>query len=100
MPTVMYTVKPGDTLWSIGRSYGIPIDVIVRDNGLQNANDLSVGQQLKLTTSECPNWYVVKSGDSLWAIANRFFTTLDDLMRLNELASPNVIFPGQIIRIR
>jgi N-acetylmuramoyl-L-alanine amidase len=41
-----YDVKPGDTLWSISRRTGVPVDQIVRDNGLTDPNHIAAGQHL------------------------------------------------------
>lgn len=42
----IYTVKPGDTLYSIATRYGVTVNAIVRANDLQNPNALSIGQKL------------------------------------------------------
>lgn len=44
--------------------------------------------------------YTVKSGDTLSSIATRFNTTYQDLARLNNIASPYVIYPNQVIKIK
>ena len=95
-----YTVQQGDTLWEISRQYSVPLESILRENNLSNANDLTVGQVLLIPTAAAPYWYVVRRGDSLWSIANKFFTTTDELLKLNEIDNPNVIFPGQLLMIR
>lgn len=98
-----YTVKSGDSLWSIARKYDTSV------SELQNLNNLSstilqVGQVLKVPQSSSnnenssANTYVVKSGDSLWSIANRFGTTVDELMRVNRLNS-NILSIGQVLTL-
>lgn len=98
-----YTVKSGDSLWSIARKYDTSV------SELQNLNNLSstilqVGQVLKVPQSSSnnenssANTYVVKSGDSLWSIANRFGTTVDELMRVNKLNS-NILSIGQVLTL-
>lgn len=95
-----YTVQPDDTLWSIGREFGVPIEVLLTENNLRNANELTVGQQLRIPAATTPYWYCVRRGDSLYSIANKFYTTVEQLMQLNDIANPNLIFPGQLIMIR
>jgi LysM repeat protein len=53
------------------------------------------------TTAQTPNMsrfstvYVVRPGDTLLSIANRFNTTVDAIVRANNIANPNLIYPGQ-----
>ncbi len=95
-----YTVKNGDTLFEIARLYQVPVDVITRTNRLNDPNTIFVGQVLRIPQSTRPLWYVVRYGDSLYTIAKRFFTTVDNIVELNSLANPDVIYPGDRIRIR
>lgn len=91
-----YTVKSGDTLYGIARKYNLSVDELKRLNNL-SSNDLSVGQVLKVSGSTTPdntNYYIVKSGDSLYKIANQYNTTVDELKRLNNLSS-NLLSIGQ-----
>ena len=43
--------------------------------------------------------YIVKSGDTLSGIASKYGTTYQELARINNIANPNVIYPGQVIKI-
>lgn len=95
-----YTVKNGDTLFEIARLYQVPVDVITRANRLNDPNTIFVGQVLRIPQSTRPLWYVVRYGDTLYTIAKRFFTTVDNIVALNSLANPDVIYPGDRIRIR
>ena len=45
-------------------------------------------------------WYTVKSGDTLWAIAQRYGTTYQEIARLSGIPDPNKIFPGQRVRVK
>lgn len=96
-----YVVRPGDTLWLLARRYDTTVDAIIRLNGLPNDN-LSIGQILKIPSAgETPApyfEYTVRSGDSLWMLAQRFGTTVDDIKRLNGLSSDNLSI-GQVLRI-
>ncbi len=96
-----YVVRPGDTLWLLARRYGTTVDAIIRLNGLPDDN-LSIGQILKIPSAgETPApyfEYTVRSGDSLWLLAQRFGTTVDAIKRLNELSSDNLSI-GQVLRI-
>ena len=102
----IYIVKSGDSLYSIARKYNTTVDEIKRLNNL-SSNVLSIGQVLKIPSSESSNTgsgtgisntYVVKSGDSLYSIARKYNTTVDELKRLNNLSS-NVLNIGQVLKI-
>lgn len=95
-----YTVKSGDTLFEIAKMYQVPVDVITRANRLSDPNTIFVGQVLRIPQSSRPLWYMVRYGDTLYTIAKRFFTTVDNILALNSLANPDVIYPGDRIRIR
>ena len=90
-----YVVKSGDSLWSIANRYGITVDQLKVANGLTNYL-LQVGQVLTIpkqsteSPSESNNIYIVKAGDSLWSIANRYETTVAILKQLNGLSSDNL----------
>ena len=95
-----YTVKSGDTLFEIAKMYQVPVDVITRANRLSDPNTIFVGQVLRIPQSLRPLWYMVRYGETLYTIAKRFFTTVDNIVALNSLANPDVIYPGDRIRIR
>lgn len=111
---INYTVKRGDTLYSIAKNYNISVDTIIKDNSLAS-NTLSVGQVLKIRTDsseieECfgedyepaqsTNYitYIVKKGDSLWKIANAYNTTVSTLTNLNNLKSTSLAI-GQELKV-
>ena len=82
---VVYTVKPGDSLYRIALANNITVDQLRKYNNL-TSDMLSVGQKLRIP-SATQTVYVVKAGDSLWSIANRYGTTIDVLRRKNNLTT-------------
>lgn len=103
---ITYTVKSGDSLYSIARNYNTTVNVLKDINNL-TSNTLSIGQTLKIPTTTTPDTtpptdnyisYTVKSGDSLYSIARNYNTTVDDIKTLNNLTS-NLLSIGQILRI-
>jgi nucleoid-associated protein YgaU len=46
-----------------------------------------------------PTTYVVKQGDTVWLIAQRFGTTMQAIILGNNLRNPDLIFPGQVLYI-
>ena len=97
--TNTYTVKSGDSLWSIANRYNTTVNELKALNNL-TTNNLSIGQILNIPTSttQTTNTYTVKSGDSLWNIANRYNTTVNELKALNNLTTNNLSI-GQILNI-
>ncbi len=98
--TILYTVKPGDSLWNIAKEYGTTVNTIKSLNGL-SSDLLRVGQQLLIPGSTVPSTnqtYIVKSGDTLYAIANTYGTTVDAIKELNNLTN-NILSIGQNLLI-
>lgn len=95
-----YIVKSGDTLWSIARNNNISVDELKRINNL-TSNTLSIGQRLLLKDNDnsfATNTYTVVSGDSLYKIANKFNTTVNEIKTINNLNS-NLLSIGQVLKI-
>lgn len=83
----LYIVQKGDNLYSISRKFNISVDTIKRLNKL-NSNDIFVGQQLILVEPEKPveyDIYIVKKGDSLWSISQKYNINVKDLIKINSL---------------
>jgi len=95
--TINYTVKKGDSLYNIAKSYNTSVDTIKRLNNL-TSNTLSIGQVLKIpagsSNGSSGTTYTVKSGESLYSIAKKFNTTVDSIKKKNNLKS-NLLSVGQ-----
>ena len=117
-----HVVQPGETLWQIADSLGVDTAALVKLNGLDDADLLSVGQTLSLparagagvaapapapapTSVAAPaaasvaapagaRAYAVADGDTLWDIAQRFGTTTDALVQANHLDDPDHLALG------
>lgn len=96
---IEYIVQKGDNLYSIAREYNTTIDAIKSQNNL-TSNLLSIGQVLKIPVdASLETTYTVQKGDSLYSIAKKFETTVDNLKQLNNLTS-NLLSVGQILIVR
>lgn len=100
---ITYTVRRGDSLWKIANRYGVSVNSLVSLNNIQNPNLIYPGQQIRVMVSSNNNqsklYYRVRRGDSLWRIARRYRTTVNNLVKLNNIKNPNLIYIGQILRI-
>lgn len=98
----VYVVQPGDTLGSIASRYGTTVAVLLRLNGLDNTELIYPGQELRVPALSPSDGrlYEVQPGDTLWSIAAENGTTWEELVRLNNIRTPNLIFPGERLRLR
>lgn len=93
----LYTVRRGDTLWGISRKFGTSINSIVALNDIKNPNRIYAGEVFKIPSarSEQAVIYTVKRGDTLWGISRKFGTTVENLVKLNSVKNPNLIYVGE-----
>ena len=105
---ITYIVRRGDTLSNIALRYGTTVNEIAGINGIQNPNLIFIGEQLLIPTKKNSSNsgnnndnenYVVKRGDTLSKIAVRYGTTVNELVQLNGIQNPNLIYIGQILKL-
>ncbi|MFC4712807.1 LysM peptidoglycan-binding domain-containing protein [Planococcus dechangensis] len=102
--TVKYTVKAGDTLYSIASKYNTTVSAIATANKITNVNLISVGQVLIIPTKAAPPpatsiKYTVKAGDTLYSIARTYNTTVTAIATANKITNVNSISVGQVLII-
>lgn len=102
----LYTIVAGDTLYKLAKRYNTTVNAIQNANPGINAQNLQIGQKICIpgshTPGPCPGGrvYVVRSGDTLSAIARRYNVTLNQLLAANpQITNPDVISVGQTICI-
>ena len=94
----------GDTLWGIARLFGTTVADIARLNAIVDPDVLFPGRRLYLRVpaalpiAACES-YTVRPGDTLYGIARRFGVDAAALAERNGLFDPDVIFPGQVLRL-
>lgn len=97
METVEYTVRKGNTLFGIAQFFGTTVEKILLMNNIKNPDEIYVGEVLKIPVDTEPQEgyvYVTRPGDTLWSIAQRLGTTVDDIKKKNNIFNPNLIYPG------
>lgn len=93
---VIYTVRRGDSLYTIGRQFGVSPQRIAEDNQIPYPEQLVVGQTVVIVTDSIQ--YTIAPGESLFTIARRFGTTMGQILEANpEITNPASIYPGQVI---
>ncbi|MFW5748082.1 MAG: LysM peptidoglycan-binding domain-containing protein [Chloroflexota bacterium] len=112
----IHVVQPGENLFRISLRYDVTIAQIQQANNIANTNLIFVGQRLIIPTAgtpppsqppqqpqppsqPSPSTYTVQRGDTLGTIARRFGTTFQAIAQANNVANPNLIFPGQVLQI-
>ena len=92
----IYVVKPGDTLYSIGRALSLAPGFLARYNGLREPYRLAVGQSLLVLYPE--RTVTVRAGDALSSIAASSGTDVLSLFRMNpNLSGSDQLYPGQVL---
>ncbi|MBQ6282872.1 MAG: LysM peptidoglycan-binding domain-containing protein [Bacilli bacterium] len=97
----IYVVKSGDSLYSIAKKFNVSVDSLKSANNLQN-NLIRINQKLVIpgftdNTNSNIN-YIVQRGDTLYSIASKYNTTINDIKTLNNLTS-NILSIGQNLKI-
>lgn len=102
---IRYTVKPGDTLWDIAVRYRTTVSYLVAVNNIKNPSLILPGQVLIIRKADgviispATRYYIVRPGDTLWDIAFRNRISVAQIISLNYLKNPDLIFPGQKIKL-
>lgn len=118
---VTYTVRSGDSLWTIASRYGSNADRVRKWNGLLRREPIHPGDELTLYVPKgtkprpaqgapkttrlaagepLPPDYRVVAGDSLWTIAQRYRLTVEALATWNGLSAEATLHPGQVLRLK
>lgn len=102
--TLRHTVQLGDTLASIAANYAVPAKQIITRNHIVHPNRLYVGQSLIIgeigRRDADYGYYIVQADDTALRIVARFGMSLDELITLNHLSKPIIVFEGQQLLVR
>jgi spore germination protein len=94
---IIHVVKAGDSLYSISRTYGVPVAKIAADNELDTSASLVIGQTIVVITGT--RQHTVKAGESLYSIARQYGTTVASILGANQITNPALITPGMVLTI-
>jgi len=96
----VHTVRAGDTVFQIAKSYGVAPEALARANGLQNPDQILVGQSLVIPGAATRE-YTAQPGDTLWKIGQRTGFTVQELLAVNPLlaSNPDLLRVGQTVYI-
>lgn len=115
-----YTVKNGDTIGEIAKTYKVSVNSIKKWNKLKSATSLQANQKLKIYSSKAPDKkvviskteksesnsentkeivYIVKKGDTLWNIAKSHNISASEIIAINNISAKNSITPGDKLKL-
>lgn len=107
--TISYTIQSGDTLSEIASRYGTTVQELSDINNITNPNLIYPGETIRIATNSTVHGsetrgtgsiiYTVQRGNTLSQIANTYGVTVAHIVELNNIQNPNLIYPGQKLRI-
>ncbi len=114
-PQVVYhTIAAGESLYGISRKYGVTVDQLQQWNHLASPDKIGMGDKLKIYTANAPKEepsqtvskptsttiiHVVKKGENMGRIAEKYHTTIEKILKWNNLTNPDKISEGQKLKI-
>lgn len=100
------TVKYGDTLSQIAYQYNTSYQYLAKINDIPNPNLIYVNQRIKVPTLDSNEinetshkLYIVEPGNTLTGISLEYGVSIQDIVELNDIANPNLIYIGEVLRI-
>jgi len=113
MEFYIYSIQSGDTLYDLSNHYGVSVSMIRNYNPRIQPRSLRIGQRIIIPCirkvppysgrdrikPELPGTYVVKDGDTLWAIARKYSISPEDLAEGNMLTLETIIHSGLVLKV-
>lgn len=100
-----YTIQPADTFWDLEKNNGWPTGTLQELNPALDPKKLQIGSEITIPTikdevkDSAERYYVIKQGDTFWALENAWQLSHGRLQELNPTAKPRELAIGQRIRI-
>jgi len=97
-----YVVQPGDSLSAIAVKYNTSVSAIASLNNISNPNAIYAGQHLNIPNASgpAPEYHIVVRGDSVSGLAQKYGSTVAEIVKWNGLKSANVIYLNQKLRVK
>jgi LysM repeat protein len=101
---VTHQVQAGESLYLIAKQYGVTVDALkaanqITDNSILTGQTLKIPPSIGTTATTGSVTHVIKSGDSIYYIAQKYGITIEALLKANYLSSSSVLYPGQKLTI-
>jgi len=100
---ITHKVTKGDTLWGISKQYNLSLKLLYDLNNIKDKDTLSIGQIIKISQDNLPaadyTMHIVKKGETLWTIAQRYNLTVNSILTNNNIANSELISIGQEMKI-
>lgn len=96
---IEHIITRGETLSGIASRYNTTVQELARLNGITNPDLIYAGETIRVPAQAATQTYTIVRGDTLSGLAQRFDTTVAELVALNGIANPNLIYAGETIRV-
>lgn len=98
-----YTIRPGDTLYSIAKRFDTDTQVLARLNGIPVPDEIKAGDTIRIPAypmGSRVDMIIVKKEDTLYSLGKKYGKTAQELAQMNNIPDPDVIYPGQLLIVR
>lgn len=92
----LYTIRPGDTIGSVAKSFGVSVNTILWANSITDPRSLKTGDQILILPISGVR-HEVKKGDTITSVARKYRATVEDIQQFNGLAVGEELSPGTIV---
>ncbi len=89
-----YRIQKGETLYRVSKKFKVPLDILVKINGIKDATKLKEGTRLVI-----PAYHIMEKGETLYGIAKNYDVSLDLLISFNAISDPTKVKTGDRIYI-
>lgn len=97
----IYTVRRGDTPISIAGKHGVSLSALEHRNGLRRGETIYAGEKLIIPGAKMSGeFYAVRPGDTLWSISRKTGVALEELIGINGIKDPDLIYAGEHIKLK
>ncbi len=117
----VHVVQPGENLFRIALNYGLSTDALAQANGITNPTQIYAGQSLVIPGGSTvaadstvavdspiavdslvaapPTIHTIARGENLGSIARQYGITVDQLLQINNISNPNLVYAGQLLTV-